>query len=161
MDKSKTPQKQEKDLDWSSPEMRQKLIWLGAGAIITSIFVILMLAYVYAAKNVDKVGVCSYSGGTYEHGQDFDDTDGCNTCTCTNGQVSCTTIACEVEPTKADTQNSASCLYEGKEYQHNQGFTASDGCNSCSCTDGQVACTLLACDEDNLVDLPLVIDDFE
>lgn len=39
------------------------------------------------------------------------------------------------------------CLYEGKYYSPGQGFPASDGCNSCSCSpNGQVACTLMACE---------------
>lgn len=143
-------------LDWNSKEMRQKLIFLGAGAIVLSIFVVLILAYVYAAKNIDSLGVCSYAGLTYEHGKNFKDIDGCNTCTCTNGQVVCTEVAC-VEPTTSTKQ---SCNYEGKTYAHNQGFAASDGCNTCSCTDGKVACTLLACEE-KLVDSPEVINDSE
>ena len=38
------------------------------------------------------------------------------------------------------------CLYNGQNYQNGQGFPADDGCNSCSCVDGQVACTTMACD---------------
>ena len=40
-----------------------------------------------------------------------------------------------------------SCLYNGVEYANGQGFPADDGCNSCSCTDGKVVCTLIACEE--------------
>jgi len=39
------------------------------------------------------------------------------------------------------------CDYGGKHYDVGQGFPSTDGCNSCSCTgDGQVACTLRACE---------------
>lgn len=42
------------------------------------------------------------------------------------------------------------CDYNGETYQAGEGFTASDGCNSCSCTEtGQVACTAMACDDEN------------
>lgn len=40
----------------------------------------------------------------------------------------------------------ASCTYEGKTYRHGEGFPASDGCNTCGCSNGEVACTLIACD---------------
>ena len=38
------------------------------------------------------------------------------------------------------------CLYGGKTYKSGEGFPSEDGCNSCSCEDGQVACTLIACE---------------
>jgi len=38
------------------------------------------------------------------------------------------------------------CEYNGVKYNAGQGFSATDGCNSCSCgEDGQIACTLIAC----------------
>lgn len=36
-----------------------------------------------------------------------------------------------------------SCEYKGNTYKSGQGFT--DECNSCSCDDGNVACTAIAC----------------
>ena len=39
-----------------------------------------------------------------------------------------------------------SCLYNGVKYVEGTGFPAEDGCNSCSCTDGEVVCTMIACD---------------
>lgn len=41
--------------------------------------------------------------------------------------------------------SSANCTYNGKTYKNGEGFT--DKCNSCSCENGQVACTLIACPE--------------
>jgi len=38
-----------------------------------------------------------------------------------------------------------SCEYNGKTYKSGEGFLDKDGCNSCSCVSGQVACTLMAC----------------
>ena len=38
-----------------------------------------------------------------------------------------------------------SCIYEGKSYKSDEGFPAGDGCNSCSCYDGEVSCTMMAC----------------
>ena len=39
-----------------------------------------------------------------------------------------------------------SCQYGGKTYKSGEGFTADDGCNSCTCIDGNVGCTLMACE---------------
>ncbi|MBU0976542.1 MAG: hypothetical protein ABIE03_06410 [Patescibacteria group bacterium] len=38
--------------------------------------------------------VCNYSGKMYESGDTFDSVDGCNTCSCEKGSVSCTEMAC-------------------------------------------------------------------
>jgi hypothetical protein len=40
---------------------------------------------------------------------------------------------------------STGCDYNGQHYDSGQGFPSSDGCNSCSCTDSGVRCTLRAC----------------
>ena len=37
------------------------------------------------------------------------------------------------------------CPYNNKMYQTGQTFPSTDGCNTCSCTNGAVACTLKAC----------------
>ena len=39
---------------------------------------------------------CSYNNRTYKHGESF--RDDCNTCSCQNGQVACTMMACGVRP---------------------------------------------------------------
>lgn len=43
---------------------------------------------------------------------------------------------------------SLGCAYEGKTYADGDSFRAMDGCNSCSCEDGRVACTEIGCDPD-------------
>ena len=48
--------------------------------------------------------------------------------------------------TVIEEEESESCLYNGVEYANGQGFPADDGCNSCSCTNGKVVCTLIACE---------------
>lgn len=40
-----------------------------------------------------------------------------------------------------------SCEYNGKTYKPGEGFRSDDGCNSCSCENGQVACTMMFCGE--------------
>jgi len=37
------------------------------------------------------------------------------------------------------------CEYNGKVYQSGEGFKDEDGCNTCSCEDGQVSCTMMFC----------------
>lgn len=39
---------------------------------------------------------CSYNNRTYRNGESF--RDDCNTCSCQNGQVACTMMACGVRP---------------------------------------------------------------
>jgi len=49
----------------------------------------------------------------------------------------------EVELTP--TNGKKSCNYNGVVYKDGDGFEAGDGCNVCSCDDGRVPCTLIAC----------------
>lgn len=42
---------------------------------------------------------------------------------------------------------SKSCQIGGKTYKSGESFPAEDGCNSCSCDNGNVACTLMACNK--------------
>lgn len=37
------------------------------------------------------------------------------------------------------------CIYNGVTYESGSSIAATDGCNSCSCEDGEVACTEMAC----------------
>jgi len=39
------------------------------------------------------------------------------------------------------------CEYNGWAYAHGESFESSDGCNMCSCNNGEVVCTLMGCDE--------------
>lgn len=38
------------------------------------------------------------------------------------------------------------CMYNGVEYSDGDSFEAEDGCNSCGCDGGEVACTMMECD---------------
>jgi hypothetical protein len=44
---------------------------------------------------------------------------------------------------EGNTDSGQSCTYKGKTYANGEGFK--DSCNSCTCQDGQVGCTLMAC----------------
>jgi hypothetical protein len=77
---------------------------------------------------------CDYNGMTHQHGESFPSDDGCNQCSCYNGQVMCTLMACI-----------STCEYEGETYEEGASFPSSDGCNTCSCSSGRVICTKRAC----------------
>ena len=79
-------------------------------------------------------GSCNYGGKVYPNGANYPAGDGCNTCSCRNGQTICTKIAC-----------TNGCTYNGKKYKHGDTFKSIDGCNTCSCSNGRVACTKKAC----------------
>lgn len=57
--------------------------------------------------NIRKANIsCKYDGSTYRAGASFPDTDGCNTCTCTDGgQVACTERACVCNPEREPWRN--------------------------------------------------------
>jgi Pacifastin inhibitor (LCMII) len=46
----------------------------------------------------------------------------------------------------SDASSDPSCVYDDNEYADGQTFPSTDGCNTCSCDDGAVACTERACD---------------
>lgn len=46
---------------------------------------------------------------------------------------------------QATSAGAASCDYDGKTYPDGASFPSADGCNSCSCEAGSVACTTRAC----------------
>ena len=92
------------------------------------------LAFV-ACPKVEET-TCSYNGKSYLAGASFSDSDGCNTCTCSeDGSVACTAMACP-----------DGCNYNSTFYEVGETFDAEDGCNTCECTDDDtVACTEMAC----------------
>lgn len=63
---------------------------------------------------------------------------------------SCLLIACSSEATPstitdAGADGGKSCTEGGKTYAHGATWECSDGCNSCSCVDGLVSSTIMAC----------------
>jgi len=83
-------------------------------------------------------GSCEWGGMIYADGDTFPAGDNCNDCTCYDGEVACTAVAC-----------APGCEHDGQHYEVNDTFPAGDGCNTCTCTaDGTVGCTDLACTDD-------------
>jgi hypothetical protein len=107
---------------------------------------------------------CRDGAKTYASGTTFPSTDGCNTCSCADGSVACTTRGCALDGSvdaSADapaicadangnviacpTDAGIPCTYQGKDHPPGSTFPSYDGCNSCSCAGGQVVCTEKAC----------------
>lgn len=88
-----------------------------------------------AGAEAGGASACIEGGKTYASGDTVPSRDGCNRCTCTNGRVACTEMAC------SDT----GCNYDGRSYFVGDNFPATDGCNTCTCTDSGVACSKKAC----------------
>lgn len=65
-------------------------------------------------------------------------------------------------PTLELSESKQTCEYNGQVYQPGEGFTASDGCNSCSCAEtGEVACTEMACVSDSELSVIQTLEDWE
>lgn len=57
--------------------------------------VIGLVSYIVFTTDFKKEKLrCEYSGWAYAHGETFDATDGCNVCSCNNGEIVCTEIDC-------------------------------------------------------------------
>lgn len=83
-------------------------------------------------------GACSVGGLTYASGTSgIPAEDGCNTCSCLEGQLACTERGCTLPP--------GSCTYLGEVVNPGEQRNAADGCNTCSCSNGQLVCTDRAC----------------
>ncbi len=78
---------------------------------------------------------CEYDGRTFPSGASFPATDGCNRCSCEDGDVSCTLVDCL-----------DGCAHGSAFYAVGQSFPASDGCNTCVCeASGRVSCSESDC----------------
>jgi hypothetical protein len=109
-------------------------------------------------------GTGTLGGHCSSEGQHVPSADGCNTCTCTNGTYACTDMACLTDAGIAksctpgasrpagDGCNTCSCSATGEWLCTrtacsvcSPGETKQQDCNTCSCANGQWACTYLAC----------------
>ncbi|XP_048244461.1 kielin/chordin-like protein isoform X9 [Haliotis rufescens] len=76
----------------------------------------------------------------HNDGDSYTSLDGCNTCTCSTGILSCTNNLCNTGVVGA-------CYDIGtnKYYSNGQIVRASDGCNTCTCSSNKFTCTRLVC----------------
>ena len=80
-------------------------------------------------------GACVDAGPLCANGETKPAGDGCNTCSCLDGQWACTLLGC---PTP--------------ECATGQTKPADDGCNTCSCAEGKWACTMRPCPTPTCID---------
>lgn len=83
-------------------------------------------------------------GGLCPNGQSCPAGDGCNTCICRAGQLTCTLIGC-VDAGPPQDVPGACRLPSGGLCREGQSCPAGDGCNTCYCSGGSLACTRRAC----------------
>ncbi len=99
---------------------------------LSASFVVVLTGFVMTACDKDGKKEETPACEGHELGDEWPAEDGCNTCTCQAGGVSCTTLEC-----------STTC--EGGQ-EPGDSWPAEDGCNTCSCMeDLTVACTAMAC----------------
>lgn len=75
---------------------------------------------------------CRYNDEVYQNGDTFPKGDNCNSCTCENGNISCTDNTCNNQNTE--------CVYNDNTYDDGESFPKGDGCNTCTCQNGNVSC---------------------
>jgi hypothetical protein len=109
--------------------------WIGALPVAMAV-----LAFGLGARECDPggSGSCVVDGTVYTDGtRGIPAGDGCNTCSCEDGGLSCTEIGCP--PTDG-------CMLDGTFYENGTtGIPAADGCNTCECKSGVLSCTDAAC----------------
>ena len=81
---------------------------------------------------------CSYGPVMIDHGDRVASSDGCNQCSCSNGSLACTELACPGVSFDGCTAGAIGVPEGGR-------IDSSDGCNTCSCSRGDFICTELAC----------------
>ena len=103
---------------------------------ISALFMSAMILPGCFISDSDDNDTCEFNGNTFDAGDSFPASDGCNTCTCeSGGAISCTEAAC-----------TTGCTHNGNLYQ--PGDTFADDCNTCTCeAGGNVSCTQIACNE--------------
>ncbi|KAM6936923.1 kielin/chordin-like protein [Xenentodon cancila] len=104
---------------------------------------------------------CVLEGVEYEEGSSWHPEGSCSTCTCVNGEISCTHTQCPssdcLHPTKITgscCEVCESCTYNHRIYSSGQRFTTPDQpCHICTCLHGTVECERQACPPLNCTNL--------
>lgn len=78
-------------------------ILIGLGTITLAVLVVILVIVLSNKTEPTVLAQCSYDGTTYDSGTSFGSIDGCNTCSCSNGSVFCTEMACLTTPTATAT----------------------------------------------------------
>jgi hypothetical protein len=85
-------------------------------------------------------GDCRVDGYVLRNRQSFSSIEGCNRCSCRDGEFSCTRLACEDQPRPKGCRVGPFVLPFGKI------IALADGCNSCRCeSEAKMSCTAHDC----------------
>ncbi len=64
-------------------------------SITLGTIVIGLVSYLLYSDSIGNIKArCDYAGWSYASGDVFKSSDGCNSCACSDGQVTCTAMAC-------------------------------------------------------------------
>jgi hypothetical protein len=80
---------------------------------------------------------CELDGTTYKHGTSFKDSDGCNNCSCQDGELACTQLGCIA----------GTCSYDGETHDIGDKFTTADGSVCVCASNDSIDCTVSSGDE--------------
>lgn len=85
---------------------------------------------------------CEYNGTSYEAGSSFPSSDGCNTCSCSEGGVACTLRACAPvdEPAEATSNTGVSCGARAGDTCSSSEYCAYEPGEYCGAADAQATC---------------------
>jgi hypothetical protein len=90
------------------------------------------LGLVFAACD----GSCEDAGRTFDEGDQWTCSDGCNYCGCTDGTITSTAMGCP-EPA-GEAAGKLVCQDDGV-HRHGESWDCDEGCSVCSCDDGRVS----------------------
>ncbi|XP_013888896.1 kielin/chordin-like protein isoform X2 [Austrofundulus limnaeus] len=96
---------------------------------------------------------CVLEGVEYEEGSSWHPEGPCSSCTCVNGEISCTHVRCPPSDCQHPSKTTGSCCevcdsctYNHRIYSNGQRFTTPDQpCHVCTCLHGTVGCERQTC----------------
>lgn len=97
----------------------------------------LVLAALVACGDDDGPRRCEDGARTYDSGEQWTCSDGCNGCSCDDGAVTSTAIACVGPPGEA--AGKLSCADDGRVHAHGMSWPCA--CGTCTCEDGRKVST--------------------
>lgn len=126
-----------------------KILIFAVVFFVISLLTTLIVAGLYLNKNIGKT--CNFNGEIYNNGEGF--YDGCNSCSCTNGEISCTAMACDnsefddiedesfyEDEFNFDEENALQCVQDDVIYEDGEEFANADGSLTCACLGGEIVC---------------------
>ncbi len=102
----------------------------------------MLVAAAPACESEDATS-CDEGGRTYEDGQNWTCSDGCNLCSCNDGTTASSLMGCPSPPGPA--AGKLMCEENDFWHQHGETWVCANGCDECSCSDGELQTVVGAC----------------